>query len=88
MASINSTCLTCGKKYHNCGSCGNPDYMDSYCCDECWSSSPRAIRLVALGEKIARLLEPYEVAMLRDAYESEREKVMEGAGAPIVRDPF
>lgn len=35
MVMAGTTCKHCGKKYHNCMSCGNEYYMHDYCSKEC-----------------------------------------------------
>lgn len=35
MSRAGTTCQTCGKKYHNCGSCGNEAWMYEYCSKTC-----------------------------------------------------
>jgi hypothetical protein len=42
-------CKHCGKKYHNCSSCGNEAYMWNYCSPECVRKSGRLICHVCNG---------------------------------------
>lgn len=81
MASTNRKCLLCGEPYHCCGSCDLPSWAWTYCCEECWSASFRGIACLALGAKLAQVLEPYELAILKEGIEEEShylDKIVEG----------
>lgn len=86
MASKNRVCLTCGVNFHECSSCGDtPGWGWTYCSSECWSSSQRAIMCLALGNKLAGLLEPHELAILKVGIDEEPhwlDKVLEGLLLP------
>lgn len=62
-----------------------PEWAWTYCREECWAWSFRAVQLLALGDKIARLLDPSDLALLKVAAEEGShflDKVLEGAMLP------
>ncbi len=71
MAGKNRKCLLCGEPYHHCGTCDGADWAWTYCTEECWFSSPKAFACLALGNKLAGLLEPHELALLKAAVGEE-----------------
>lgn len=78
-------CLLCGEPYHVCSSCDVPQWMYTYCTEECWSSSHKGMTCLALGDKLARLLEPHELSLLMYAIEDEShylDKILEGIRLP------
>ena len=88
MADNNRKCLGCGESYYYCDYFGIPDWAYTYCCEQCWSWSFRAVQLLALGNKIGGLLEPHERALMRDASEESHylDKVLEGILMPENED--
>ncbi len=83
-ANKNRKCLSCGEPYHCCGSCDMPEWAWTYCREECWAWSFRAVQLLALGDKIGRLLNSSDLALLKVATEESHflDKVLEGAMLP------
>lgn len=85
MAEKNRKCLLCGELYHNCGTCDMPNWAWSYCSEECWSASHKALMCLALGHKLAKVLEPHELSLLKQGIEEEShyaDKVLEGMRLP------
>lgn len=81
----NRVCLLCGDPYHCCGSCDEPDWMWTYCSEECWSASFKGIACLALGSKLTQILEPHEIVMLIHGIEEEShylDKILEGIRLP------
>jgi hypothetical protein len=67
----NYKCLLCGDSYHCCSSCDMPNWAWTYCTEECWHSSMKGMACLALGNKLAELLQPHEVALIKQAIEEE-----------------
>lgn len=84
MAVKNRKCLGCGEGYHCCSGWDMPEWAWTYCCEQCWSWSFRAVQLLALGAKIGAMLEPHEAALLKEATEESHylDKVLEGILMP------
>ncbi len=84
MAGKNRKCLGCGESYHCCSSCDMPEWGWTYCREECWAWSFRAVQLLALGVKIGALLETHELALLKEATNESHhlDKVLEGVLLP------
>lgn len=85
MSSKSRRCLLCGEPYHNCGSCDMPEWAWTYCSEECWHSSHRAMQCLALGDKLAQLLEPHEITLLKAAIEKEShylDRILDGVKLP------
>ncbi len=62
-----------------------PDWAWMYCTEECWSSSQKAMMCLALGDKLARVLEYYELAILKEGIEENShflDKILEGMKLP------
>lgn len=81
----NHKCLLCGEPYHCCGTCDMPSWAWNYCTEECWHSSHKAMACLALGDKIGRLLEQHEIALLRTAIEDEShylDRILDGVKLP------
>lgn len=62
-----------------------PDWAWTYCTEECWSSSQKAIMCLALGDKLAGLLGYHEIALLKEGVEESShylDKILEGIKLP------
>jgi hypothetical protein len=82
----NRKCMLCGEPYHMCSSCDLPgEWAWSYCTEQCWQSSHRAMQCLALGDKLAKVLEPHEIALLKTAVEEEShylDRILDGVKLP------
>jgi hypothetical protein len=84
-ASKNRKCLLCGEPYHTCSSCGMPEWAWTYCTEECWFSSMKAMQCLALGDKLASLLEAHEMVLLKEAISEEShylDRILDGLLLP------
>jgi len=85
MSARNHKCLLCGESYHVCSSCDVPSWMWTYCCEQCWAASQKGLMCLALGDRLARILEPHELSILKQGIEEEShflDKILEGMQLP------
>lgn len=62
-----------------------PSWGWTYCREECWSSSQKGMMCLALGDKLAGLLEYHELAILKEGIEDNShylDKILEGIRLP------